>query len=256
MAQVFVSWSGERSKLVAESLARWLPKVLQGLEVWMSEHDISAGARWDHELAEQLEVSHFGVVCLTPENLNSPWLIFEAGALSKAIKKSRVAPYRFALKDVDVGPPMSQFQGVNADEAGTLSIVMSIHSAVESPIAPDQVQETFQVFWPQLQERLDRISRHAPSIVRSEREMLEELLDLMRRTGSRELQTSLSRIIDLPNVHSIKIVKRQRTGQSDGNISLIIRVHKKLPLAEVPENEVIPSSIYGMPTDVVEMRNS
>ena len=36
-------------------------------------------------------------------------------------------------------------------------------------------------------------------------------------------------------------------------IILKVRVHKKIPLAELPEEEVIPSSIYGMTTDVVEV---
>jgi hypothetical protein len=254
MADVFVSWSGERSRQVAESLFRWLPKVLQNLDVWMSEHDITAGARWNLELAEQLDTTHFGILCLTPENLASPWLIFEAGALSKAIKESRVAPYRFDLSDAEVGPPLSQFQGVNADESGTLRMVMSIHQAINSTLKQHQVEETFQVFWPQLQEMLNRVSGDVTPAVRSEREMLEELLGLMRRTGGRELQAALSEILDLANVHSISIMKRQRPGRPSEDIILRVRVHHKIPLADVPEGEVIPATVYGMMTDVVEVK--
>ena len=105
---------------------------------------ISAGARWGQELSEQLETSNFGIVCLTPENLNSSWLIFEAGALSKAIRNSRVVPYRFGLKSVDVEPPMAQFQSVDADEEGTRTLVMSIHDSVETKLSPSQLEETFQ----------------------------------------------------------------------------------------------------------------
>lgn len=255
MAKVFVSWSGDRSRILAETLTRWLPKVLQELkgEVWMSEHDISAGARWNHELAEQLSTTNFGVLCLTPENLASPWLIFEAGALSKAIEEARVAPYRLDLDDADVGPPLSQFQGVDSDEAGTLRLVMSIHNAINSSLEKQQVHETFRVFWPQLQEKVRRISGNAPPTIRSEREILEELLDLMRRTGSRELEASLLAILKLPNVHSISVLSRQRGGGPMEGIILKVRVHKKLPLAELPEEDVIPSSIYGMMTDVIEV---
>jgi hypothetical protein len=255
MAQVFVSWSGERSKLVAVELTRWLPKVLQELkeEVWMSEHDISAGARWNHELAEQLSNTNFGVLCLTPENLGSPWLIFEAGALSKAIKEARVAPFRLDLRDADVGPPLSQFQGVDSDEAGTLRLVTSIHEAINSGLEKQQVYETFRAFWPQLQEKLSRISGNVPPTIRSEREILEELLDLMRRTGSRELETSLLAIINLSNVHSISVMGRQRPGEPMEGIILKVRVHRKIPLDELPEHEVIPSSVYGMMTDVIEV---
>ena len=122
MAQVFLSWSGDRSKSVADALKLWLPRVLQGLDVWMSDHDIRPGERWERQLGGQLEQSSFGVVCLTPENLKSAWLIFEAGALSKAITESRVAPYRFGLKTSDVGPPLAQFQAFTMrPEAASLS---------------------------------------------------------------------------------------------------------------------------------------
>jgi len=33
--KVFVSWSGDRSKVVAESLSKWLPDVFQDLTIWM-----------------------------------------------------------------------------------------------------------------------------------------------------------------------------------------------------------------------------
>jgi len=255
MADVFVSWSGERSRNIAESLSRWLPNVLQGLEVWTSEHDITAGARWNIELAEQLDSTYFGILCLTPENLTSPWLIFEAGALSKAIKESRVAPYRFGLQTTDVAPPLSQFQGVDADEKGTLRMIMSIHQAIDSKLEPQQVEKQFEKWWPELAERLARTSGKVPEKVRSEREMLEELLELMRRTGSKELQNSLSRILDLPNVQSISILKWKRAGRESSEILLRIRVFEKKPLSELAEDEVIPNSIYGMTTDVVEVKS-
>jgi hypothetical protein len=227
--------------------------VLQGLDVWMSEHDISAGDRWGQELSEQLEKSNFGVVCLTPENLTSSWLIFEAGALSKAIRNSRVVPYRFDLKAVDVGPPMAQFQGVDADENGTRKLVMSIHESIESALPVTQLEETLTLFWPRLAERLASISRQVPSRVRSEREMLEELLELMRRAGSRELQETLSRMLSLPSVHSIRIAQKQRSGQPTGEILLIIRTHKGALAAGSDDAAVIPTSVYGMTTQVIEI---
>src|SRR5262249_40717340 len=125
MAHVFVSWSGERSRSVARALFQWLPRVLQTLDIWTSEQDIQAGGRWELELARQLQDANFGILCLTQDNIRSEWLIFEAGALSKAIEQSRVVPYRLGLKATDVGPPLSQFQGVDADREGTLRLVRS-----------------------------------------------------------------------------------------------------------------------------------
>ena len=227
--------------------------VLQGLDVWMSEHGVSAGERWGQELSEQLETSHFGIVCLTPENLSSSWLIFEAGALSKAIRNSRVVPYRFGLKSVDVEPPMAQFQSVDADEEGTRKLVMSIHDSVESKLSLTQLEETFQLFWPRLANRLSSISRQVPAQIRSEREMLEELLELVRRAGSRELQGVLGRVLALPHVYSIKVVQKLMGAKPTGDIVLIIRTQKGSSATSLTEMESIPTSIYGMSTRVIEI---
>jgi hypothetical protein len=50
----------------------------------MSAEEIGKGERWSINLAKELESSNFGLVCLTPENVNAPWLHFEAGAILKS----------------------------------------------------------------------------------------------------------------------------------------------------------------------------
>jgi len=81
--EIFISWSGDRSKVIAEALNGWIPKVIQRLaqHVWMSASDIDPGQRWNREVAEKLAGSTFGILCLTEENLNAPWILFEAGAI-------------------------------------------------------------------------------------------------------------------------------------------------------------------------------
>jgi hypothetical protein len=73
--KVFISWSGASSKAVAASLRKHLPLILQGLDCFMSKHDLESGARWAQELAEELDESNFGILCLTHESLKSPWLL-------------------------------------------------------------------------------------------------------------------------------------------------------------------------------------
>jgi hypothetical protein len=42
---VFISWSGPRSKWIAEFLHSQLPKIIQAARPWMSEENIDKGAR-------------------------------------------------------------------------------------------------------------------------------------------------------------------------------------------------------------------
>jgi len=84
--KVFITFSGERSRSVASALHRWIPRVLQSVAPWLSEEDIQKGKRWRPEVAKALSETHFGILCLTPDNLLSPWIHFEAGALAKSIE--------------------------------------------------------------------------------------------------------------------------------------------------------------------------
>jgi hypothetical protein len=148
----------------------------------MSEHDISAGSRWAEELHQQLESSNFGVLCLTPENINAPWLLFEAGSLAKSVSGARVVPYRFRLAAADIQFPLAQFQGVDADEAGTKKLLFSLNSGLKQPMELARLERVFQRWWPDLRTRLEAV----PSSVdehqnrRSDRELIEEILKLSR----------------------------------------------------------------------------
>jgi TIR domain len=251
--KVFISWSGNQSKAVASALKNWLPKVfLGGIQVWMSDHDIHAGARWGTELAKVLGECNLGIICLTPESLKSHWLTFEAGALSKAMTESRVIPYRFQLSSTDIGPPLSQFEDVFADREGTYKLVRSINDVNNAPLGEDILSPQFEHWWSDLQEQLGAILHIKETQIRSDRELLEEILELIRQTGIRGLNSVLSQLLGIPNVRRIEVAKKEVAGSATHTLALRIMVAKKLAIAQIPPDQIIPSSIFGMPTDVVE----
>lgn len=100
--KVFLSWSGESSQALAAVLCEWLTLVFPDISFWISSRDIQAGQRWGNELNRGLEATGFGILCLVPTNFFAPWLIFEAGALSKSVFSSRVVPYCLGLQPEEV----------------------------------------------------------------------------------------------------------------------------------------------------------
>src|SRR5689334_12254492 len=108
--KVFISWSGEKSRAVAQALREWLPAVDKQLAPFVSSKDIFAGTRWQAEIIRELEATSFGIVCVTQENQAQPWINFEAGAIAKAVETSRVVPLAVDLKPSDIKPPLGQFQ--------------------------------------------------------------------------------------------------------------------------------------------------
>ena len=154
---IFISWSGDRSEKLAGALKQFLSGTFPSLKVWMSKQDIKPGSRWGDELNQTLESNYFGVLCLTPENLNAPWLLYEAGALAKSVYKSIVVPYRLGLRPDDISLPLSQFQGVDADESGTWNLVQSLNSSLEHPLNNIQLGSVFQNLWPPLKSQIEAI---------------------------------------------------------------------------------------------------
>jgi hypothetical protein len=108
--KLFISWSGKRSQSMAVALRDWFPLVLHYVVPWVSETDIGAGERWALEVAKELEQSNFGIICLTKENIGSPWVLFEAGSLAKSLQDSTVVPLLLDLDFTEISGPLAQFQ--------------------------------------------------------------------------------------------------------------------------------------------------
>ncbi|HEX2076435.1 MAG TPA: toll/interleukin-1 receptor domain-containing protein [Longimicrobium sp.] len=188
--RVFLSWAGERSRAVAAALHDWLPDVLHFVEPWMSDSDIHAGQRWASVVAAELEQTHFGIICVTDENRNAPWLLFEAGALSKSLAEATVVPLLLDVAFTDIsGGPLGQFQAKKLDRQGCYELVASINAHSGNGIPDSRVSRVFERSWPDLERWLERIPaepdgvgkrRHRPA-----NEVLEELSLGMQRIESR-----------------------------------------------------------------------
>ena len=109
-ARIFISWSGELSKALGEAIKDWIPKVLQTVKPYFTPNDIEKGARWATEISGELGASHLGIICLTRDNQHSPWILFEAGALSKNLDESKVCPILFDFDTAELKGPLASFQ--------------------------------------------------------------------------------------------------------------------------------------------------
>jgi len=93
---------------MAEVLRDFLSTVFgSDIDPFISSSDIDAGEQWAPRLTQELKETSFGIICLTPENINNQWIHFEAGALSKEISHhSFVCPYLLSLKMKDLEYPL------------------------------------------------------------------------------------------------------------------------------------------------------
>ena len=194
--KVFISWSGERSKLLAFALRGWLQPILQSVDVWMSDADIDAGDRWSDQVAGELASCNFGVICVTPENLGAAWLLFEAGALAKSLEGSKVIPLLYDLELRDISGPLAQFQAKKFDQNGLSEVAYSINKSLQAPIAEPILHSLLEAMWPSVQKKLEAVPKREADAKRSrsQADILEELVAGVRSFDLRlrETETSLS----------------------------------------------------------------
>lgn len=192
---VFISWSGETSGKVAAALRDLISVVVQRTQPWMSSEDIAAGADWDRAVSSGLQGATFGIVCLTPDNLNSPWLHYEAGALAERIRESlRVCPVRFNLEASDIKPPLGRFQSKSLEHGDILQLLKSVNDAEPAPTLPvDVLTRALEGAWDRFQQAIGNISvRTQRPPRRPDRELLEEILTEVRAFRNEHLAEALS----------------------------------------------------------------
>lgn len=182
---VFISWSGERSRSVAGFLRGWISAVVQAAKPWMSESEIDKGSRSLGEISKALADIKVGIVCLTPENLDRPWLLFEGGALSKSIdERTRLCTYLIGgIEASDVTPPLGMFQATKATKQDTLKLVRTINQVVsDDPLNDESLEEVFEAMWPKLEAHLSSLPS-SPDVIPAKRtpdEIMAEILELAR----------------------------------------------------------------------------
>ena len=154
--QIFISWSGTKSKGAAEAFRDWLPDVFQSVEPWLSSEDISPGKRWNSELQKKLESSSFGIICVTQKNLNAPWILYEAGCLSKTFEDTYVCPVLIDLEAKDIkDSPLSQFQAIDLQKEKLYKLILTINkSFLGKSISEKRVKRSFDKWYPDLGKKL------------------------------------------------------------------------------------------------------
>lgn len=190
--KVFISWSGELSQKVALILRDWLPSVIQAIIPYVSSEDIDKGARWNTEISKELEEASFGILCITPSNLNAPWINFEAGAISKYVEKGQVVPLLINLKRSEIVGPLLQFQSVIIEKEDIKKLIHSLNKTQDPPILNEtRLDDIFNVWFPELEQKLDSaikeyktidkpIKKEDLEIDRRFDEILEEILETVR----------------------------------------------------------------------------
>lgn len=212
--KLFLSWSGNESKQLASIFKEWIPNVLQYTEPYMSAKDISLGEMWNNNIRNNLEESVFGLVFVTPDNINAPWINYEAGALSKTLD-SKVVPilHRADVMILNEGP-LKQFQSVKRLEKDDVyTLLKSINSSNDSiKLDGARLDKAFNIWWPYLEEQISKVTTDENSSVDSEPSEKELLSVIYSKIIENEKQLKDNRhkelFVSTSLIRDIRLAKR------------------------------------------------
>ena len=175
---LFISWSGEDAAEIAKILQKWLHTVFSDIKVHVTPEDVEAGKRWSSQIAQLLESSDIGVLVYTAHNLDSLWMAFEAGALSKKINSSKVIPLLFDVNITDLKGPLSQFQALKFSYENLLKIVESINSELhEEARKSEDLRNNMEFSWDHLEKEVNVVMTRFQSQEHPKKPNVGEALD-------------------------------------------------------------------------------
>ena len=237
--RIFISWSKPLSKCVADHLQKWLQNIFPQVNIFMSSEDIKTGTRWNLEISKELELTGFGILVLTRENIDAPWIHFEAGALSKVIAEAKVCPLLVDIGKNDIPGPLAQFQSVEIEREGMLHLLKSInHSREPSFQNKDEwVDNIIDVWWPQFEKQVNNCkSQHNVSPEKkgkqsSTERMLEQVLQYVRFI-SEQLEADSSKQVKKESDEDMTIYQQLIQSTIDKSESLIKGYRAEIPILE------------------------
>lgn len=187
--RISIGWSGNLSHRIAVLLGKWLPAVVQAVTPLVSPDESKRGTAWFKALKDQHKQIDFAMICLTRENINAPWLLFEAGILSTRFDEAHLCALLiddFAGKALE--GPFVNFQSVKlADKEEMRKLIQKINQMhVTRMSSGNALNSAFDRRWPVLEDACKKAIHAGPdrkdiAQPKSERQLLEEINGLCAR---------------------------------------------------------------------------
>ncbi len=179
--------------------------MIQSLKPFLSSADIQRGDRWSEALATELQHARFSIICITRYNISKPWMNFEAGALSKFVGSSSVAPFLFYTDPSSVKGPLSQFQTTSCAKDEFFNLLLTINNKLKpgKRLTYEILSQNFDHWWEKLENSLNSINCSQANETETEHNWLYTQGDIIR-TEKKPDYKSIWIITPNPFAHALK----------------------------------------------------
>ncbi len=164
--QIFLSWSRSKSRELALEMKRFLIGLFRDdIKIWMSSESINFGTYSLQHIAEALRKSDKCISIITDDNYESPWILYEAGAIAghrdslTTSVQSIVVPILFdeINREKLQKNPLYQFQFVIFNKENIKKLVKQINDETNSYSDTEVLNNQFELNWTYLNDRTGKI---------------------------------------------------------------------------------------------------
>lgn len=162
---LFLSWSTERSKKLANIFNKWVTKVIPQLDVYYSPDDIQPGERWSDSIKDGLKGNPMGIFFVVEENIVQPWLNFEAGAISNQVGNTNVIPLLHEIEPSKITGPLTQFQAISYGKEDLRRLINLVNANIKDVRKIDQIilNVVFEKWYPDFEKEYNKFKKEHPS---------------------------------------------------------------------------------------------
>ena len=235
--KVFISWSGDRSMKVAELLDEWIQCVIQAVVPFVSTRHIDGGSVWFNTINEHLASTTIGIICLTAENKDKPWILFEAGALAKGLTTTRIGIILVDLNESEVDDPLRQFNLTTPTKESMFKLMKVINNLTPIPLKDAILKKVFETYWPKFETDFKlalKASKDSPAPMKKEEgEILNEILSSVKSFDKRLYK------LEIPTVEAItsEDIRRELREQA-----IIMFAKERIRIGDNPEIIIVKTS--------------
>lgn len=222
--KLFISWSGSKSHEVAKLFNELIPEIIQYVKPWISSEDIESGSIWDNAIQDNLNTTNLGLICLTQENKEKPWILFEAGSLSKGLEASRVFTFLIDLKSDDLlKNPLTKFNHTENNKESIYKLIKTINNNLgETTLDEKRLLKMFNRVYPELEKGIKDVLKkkqeEKPTASTKEEAVLSEILEAVRAMSRKVDNLNVKPLLSLTPVQTVQALGRDARLQSNDEV--------------------------------------
>lgn len=104
-----------------------------------------------------LKDAGYGLLCVTRDSVQSPWLLFEAGMMSSTPSIPVRMALSFGVSPSELLGPLRQFQSFSSDREGIYRLVCELNNYSATGISLDTLNSLFDTMYPALQRDFNKL---------------------------------------------------------------------------------------------------